>query len=520
MTNLTQQQFEIKVLQNRNGKGFYFTDPYFYTLALLGVDGPFTQQQLLDIYKVYGDMATDKSWSKKVVKMKDLKFVSQKNINIRKRDGMQFNFVEITENGMDFLKDTRFLNGTAKIRNASTGDHTIAIRQVVVDVLKVIAGTQELGGKYVSQNTVFPVRKYDSTEKPSQIFKYYQDSKSEMIETVPVFRVKTKEEVATAKSNFVTSLNPYNTPSIRDSGIIPDWIFKLKNHLFHVEVDSGKQSFEKKSGKEEVGEEKQTTIKQKIEKYKELAEQLPNFNHQAVFVSIDDSITTRKYFGNRTTRIRNLKDGIGELILNDSPSNLKVSVISLERAKEFFKWAFLEVLGLGVSEMKKLNAAINFMHKSSTYPFDIKIVKRESMKDWDIQVEKDFMETPYLVSAFFENLKLKDDQKKHKIVHHNIVPLAVKEGEALTFTKINKYSELFRNQVINKAKLLLIYDTKECLEQDVLHAVPKRNKLQNPLYQKVLLLPLDEWEKGNHYFYGLDQKPLSESELLDFLDKH
>ncbi|WP_448897217.1 hypothetical protein [Cytobacillus pseudoceanisediminis] len=519
MTTLKKQEFEIKVLQNRNGKGFYFTDPYFYTLALLGVDGPFTQQQLLDIYKIYGDMATDKSWSKKVVKMSDLKFVSQKNINIRKRDGMQFNFVEITENGMDFLKETGFVNKAAKIRNNSTGDHTIGIRQVLVDVLNVIAENKELGGKYVTQNTIFPISKYDTTEKPLNVYRFYQDEKLGVNDNIRFFN-KTKEEIVSAKANFVTSLNSYATSNFKDIGLFPDWVFQFKKNLFHVEVDSGKQSFEKKSETADVvGEAKQTTIKQKVEKYFEIAEKLPNHKHHAVFVLLDDSVTTKKYFGNRTTRIRNLKDGIGELLIKDAPANLKVSVISLERAKDFFSTYFLSVLETEKEDLKRLNAAINFMNRSSMYPYDMKIIKKDNMKDWDVEVNKDIMKTPFLISSFYKNLKLKEEQKKLSLVHHNIVPIMVKEGDVLTYAKINHYSKMFREQVFKKTKLLLIYDTKKNMEQDVLHTVPKRNKLENLIYQKVLLMPFDEWEKSNHNFYGIDQKAISASDLLDFLDK-
>lgn len=519
MTILKRQEFEIKVLQNRNGKGFYFTEPYFYTLALLGVDGPFTQQQLLDIYKIYGDMATDKSWSKKVVKMSDLKFLTQKNINIRKRDGMQFNFVEITENGMDFLKETGFVHKAAKIRNNSTGDHTIGIRQVLIDVLKVIAEYEELGGKYVTQNTIFPIGKFDTNEKPDNVFRFYQDEKLGVNDTIRLFH-KTKEEISSAKTNFVTSLNSYATSIFKETGLFPDWVFQLKRNLFHIEVDSGKQSFEKKSDVvDAVGEAKQTTIKQKIEKYFEIAEKLPNHKHHAIFVLLDDSITTKKYFGNRTTRIRNLKDGIGELLIKDVPANLKVSVISLERAKDFFSTHFLNVLETEKQDLKRLNAAIKSLNRSSIYPYDMKIIKRANMEDWDVEVKKDIMKTPFLISSFYKNLKLKEEQKKLSLVHHNIVPVVVKEGDVLTYTKINQYSKMFREQVFKKTKLLLIYDTKKSMEQDVLHTVPKRNKLENPLYQNVLLMPLDEWEKGKQNFYGIDQKTLSASDLLDFLDK-
>lgn len=516
MTTLKKQEFEIKVLQNRNGKGFYFTDPYFYTLALLGVDGPFTQQQLLDIYKIYGDMATDKSWSKKVVKMSDLKFVSQKNINIRKRDGMQFNFVEITENGMDFLKETGFVNKAAKIRNNSTGDHTIGIRQVLVDVLNVIAENEELGGKYVTQNTIFPISKYDTTKKPLNVYRFYQDEKLGVNDNIRFFN-KTKEEIVSAKANFVTSLNSYATSNFKDIGLFPDWVFQLKKNLFHIEVDSGKQSFDKKSETADVvGEAKQTTIKQKVEKYFEIAEKLPNHKHHAVFVLLDDSVTTKKYFGNRSTRIRNLKDGIGELLIKDAPANLKVSVISLERAKDFFESNLFDVLKITEKEdLKRMNAAVNNLHKSVDYQYYMSIIKSNDMAAWGIQVNNIDIEIPYVFSAYHEVLK-----KEERRFHHMLIPVIANEGETIVTTKLNKYNKMINNSVFVKTKILLIYKTKESMEKDILLAVPKRNKLDNPLYQKVLLMPLDEWENGNHTFYGLDQKPFSSNDLDVFLLKN
>ncbi|MDQ0246500.1 hypothetical protein J2S09_004104 [Bacillus fengqiuensis] len=502
--------FEIKLMTNHNGKGFYFTDPYFYTLALLGLDGPFTQQQILDIFTLFGDIH-EKSWSKKIVKLKNIKLLTQKKQNIRKRDGMLFNFVDITERGLDFLKFTGFVNKGITKRHTSFSDHTLGIRQVVVDILKVIAETKDLGEGYVTRNTLFKIQKKSMKTKPERFYKIHQDELDGNSHSIHLFR-ENKKEIQMAKTRYVTSHNPYTVKLV--DGLIPDWIFQLRKDLFHIEIDSGKQSFETLIGEDgnEIEKGTQTTIKEKILKYIELAKVKPLFNHRAVFILLDDSVTTKKHFGNRSTRIRNLKENIGEVISREAPQNLEVFVISLERTKDFFKKMLLRALKEQETD-STIVTALEALNKSTEFPYIPTIVDNADFHSWDILVQNITTPTPYIFS-------LSSIKTEKKLYEHMLIPVVAMEGEVLSKYKMDQYVDMIENATFIKSKVLLIYQHRDSMEHDILQSIPKRNRMSNKYFKNILLMPLDEQRDGtivNQNLYTLDMKSLDLVQLSEFL---
>ena len=119
------------------------------------------------------------------------------------------------------------------------------------------------------------------------------------------------------------SIHPWKVPYIDKHSkedeklVIPDWIIKKGNKYLNIEMDTGSESL--------------STLKEKVKRYMNLAEQKPNQKHVVLFVLLDESFTTRQKYGDRTVRVGNVKQSL----INTKGiegSNLDVYVVSLSNA--------------------------------------------------------------------------------------------------------------------------------------------------------------------------------------------
>lgn len=102
--------------------------------------------------------------------------------------------------------------------------------------------------------------------------------------------------------------------------IVPDWIIKGKSSPYvYIEMDTGSEQL--------------SDLKEKLSRYKKLANIQSNMAHTLLLVSLDDSFSTRHFFGDKLRRTANMKQKLLEEQIGDL-SNLEVYVIPLRRSSQ------------------------------------------------------------------------------------------------------------------------------------------------------------------------------------------
>lgn len=307
--------------------------------------------------------------------------------------------------------------------------------------------------------------------------------------------------------------------------LIPDWIFQVKDQYFYIEVDTGSEKVKSARDKSNylVNKFDTKSIEGKLYRYDEIIQEQKkkteekgkqyNKSHHVIFALLDDSraVITTQIHSDKKTRIANLKHEIA-FMDNFSNWNMKVSVIGMKRYFPLMKKLYQQAV-------KKSEDTINYyevlkmMHSEGFAP-----------KEWG---------TYFITAENFSKVKLPIHHpieglymfiKKSNKHDQNIIPVFVQEGNVEDMEKVAYLTvPVEKGEFKTEAKILVIYETKEELENDVLRKTKNiyTNKFTGAQVDNngmktddLLLIAIDELKAGKLAVYSADKQVITPHRLF------
>lgn len=513
---------KVYYLLSKEKRRIELTRTDIHALLFLNEQGVLSQPQFHEFYCLLKPMALE-AFRRKMNRWSKANIVNKRKEKMV--NGYEIAIIELTIAGQTILKKLGYLkeDENLKYQARSNLDHTLAIKQSIIEFLKNASLVDPFyiadGGKYIipfgedADNYQF--------DKPILIFKKQNFG----IDLIPPFEKITKynqEWIDKSKNTGVLqSLIPQDFPTANEIGLTPDWVFKIKDTFFYIEVDSGSEKIKTKRDHSNAILDKRDvkSIEGKLYRYDELAKSDITHKHKVLFALIDDSeaVITTGIHSNKDTRIANLKH---EIAYMDQYQDWEVDVY-VTGMKRFN--ALVEALYIELFDNEKEDVVTQY---KNLFVSLVKFGLKPTWTNTKFSLVRDYNSRSINTSNlnYIPDVIFRFFQEGGNQYEQYFVPLFVREGnvkdmEILAYYTIPVEKGIFKYN----AKILAIYQTKEELENDILRKTKKisSNKLTKEKVDNngmdtdyIVFVAADELSDGVLRIYNADKEIIEPSQLF------
>jgi hypothetical protein len=472
-------EFKVKYITDSNDKGVYLTDSDMHLLLFLYEQRLLAQTQLYEFYKLFHQPMTYNAFCNRLARLDEHKIIRRTRYELVRKSGLFLYLVEISPIGTELLYNAGYLNKKIWNKAAKTNvEHTLGIKQSVLEAFKIKANQQGYllggGGEYLyifdperiereilstglstRQKALKLYKNDDIGQNPLTPRERSENALLERREGILIsysytdYRREIEEQIR-ADENKTDEIKKKEIEEIRK--LVPDWILKQNTNTYDIEFDTGT--------------EKVSTIQNKIENYISL-NRIDKQDHTVLFISLDNSITTRTVSDIQTARLSDIKRQLMiETSLRDE--NLNVYVFPLERTS-----AVMQRLlnGTYIGEKR----AITLFYNQVKTQYNVKPTNMEILKKLGVyRIQFDDYRISYALYV---------EQKEPFL----ILPFYLKEGDIRSMDKFCYFIEkVYALELPYGTRVVGIYETKEEMENDI-----QRIEVDN-YHQVVLLYNLED----------------------------
>jgi hypothetical protein len=502
------------------------------TLLFLNEQSILSQPQLYEFYSFFTNIS-DAAFRRKMNRWNDANIINKRKVKME--NGYELAIIELTVAGQSILKKLGYLNEDEKLKYQAKSnlDHTLAIKQSVIEVLRNVSDIDPFyiadGGKYI-----IPFREgynEDELEQTAIIFK----NKNFGSDFIPPFKSKySSDDIEKFKKNgVVQSFVPQDFEHIKEhfgkgnlvdiSGLKPDWIFKVKDTFIYIEVDSGNEKIKTKRDHTNTIIEKHDvkSIEGKLYRYEQLAKSDREHNHKVIFALMDDSdvVITKNIHSNKDIRIANLKHEIAHM--NDyNDWKIEVYVTGMKRFYTVFEAVYLEL----INNIKSYNYEVY----KKTFITLIKAGLKPNWKNLKFTVvAKHFYPALGILANnlnFIPDFLFRYYQDSGDKYEQYFIPVFIREGSVKDMERLAYYTIPTANGRFKyNAKILALYERREELFNDVIRKTKKvnTNKITREIVDNngmdidnIVFAAIDEISNGKLLLYNANKKQIDKSQLF------
>lgn len=502
-------------------------DHDIHTLLFLNEQGMVSQPQLFQFFILLKDMQ-EAAFRRKMNRWDDANIIQKQKYRIQ--NGHEIALISLTNQGQTILKKLGFIpeKDVLKYKPKSNIDHTLAIKQTVIEMLKIASQHTDFyfaeGGKYLIALNPNGIR--FNVNKPIWIYKR-QNTGTDIIPEFHPFGDYNNDKILNIfkeKGGVFTSYVPKMFEET--TNLIPDWVFQVKDHYFYIEVDTGTEKV--KSPRDQsnylIDKFDTSSIEGKLYRYDDMVKKqkeqakeegkVYNKSHHVIFALLDDSraVITTQIQSKKDTRIANLKHEIS-FMDHFSEWNIEVSVVGLKRFSALMKKLHQQTVEQSKKNGKNYYEILEMMCSEGIAPEGWMTNFITPDKFSKVQLP-----THYSIEGMYIFLK------KANRLDQYMIPVFVREGNVEDMEKIDYLTiPVEQGKFKTDAKILAIYETKEELENDILR------KTQNIYTHKftgeqvdnngmktdnLLFIALDELKAGELSIYTADKKAINPYQLF------
>lgn len=500
-----------------------------YALLFLNEQGILSQPQFYEFYSLLKHI-NEAAFRRKMSRWDNANIIQKSKEKMQ--NGYEMAIITLTPAAQTILKKLGYLGNGEKLKYQAKNnlDHTLAIKQSVIEFLKIASQTVPFyisdGGKYV-----IPIGAENDTEELEQpiiIFKK-QNFGNDCIPSLKSLSKYNATFIERHKTlGVLQSFVPQNFIHIKEqlgdkTGLKPDWIFKVKNTFIYIEVDSGSEKIKTKRDHTNAIIEKHDvrSIEGKLHRYEELAKNDREHNHIVIFTLLDDSnvVITKNIHTNKDMRIANLKHEIAHMN-GYKDWKIDVYVTGMKRYSSVVDALYIE-----------LNDNIKTDTLEVYKEAYISLVKAGLKPNWKnlkfMVVSKDHYRTCGITANnlnFIPDFLFRYYQDTENKYEQYFIPVFIREGkvkdmERLAYFTIPTADGRFKYN----AKILALYTTKEELFNDVIRKTKKvnTNKITKEIVdnngmdiENIVFAAIDEIAKGKLFLYGANKNRIEKSQLF------
>ncbi|MBK3497176.1 hypothetical protein JFL43_20560 [Viridibacillus sp. YIM B01967] len=459
---MTTKEFKVHFIYNSKGNRVELGYPEIQTLLFLNEHAFLSQPQLFEFYS-FVQTINQASFRKKTSKWLEAGLIKKKTEPLQ--NGHSVVIISLAGAGLTVLKKLGYIheNSRTKTPGSSNIDHSLAIRQIALDVIynhriRTNAQIYLVKGLYVIG--IQPNLFFNTLTEPVLIYK-----SKHLGEDYLSHFIKYDNPITDYKSTLLTSINPYRDKD-EHTEVVADWLFKVEGQYLHVEVDCGNEQIRKsKNAYDTSFEGKLSRLQPQIEK-KEIAAS----NYHVLFVMVDnrDGVALTLRQPTRVTRIANVKQEIARFT-NYNEWDYEINIIRFSRAKEFL-WNYL----------RKITEPANDEHHEITQLIDVFMQKKElHFEDWEfnfITKEKIIQNGTFPRDGYIPEKTLLYLHPIHSSIQL-ILPFFMEEGNVKKAEQLAALADAINSgQYGNRlTKILVIYPN----ESELFHDIPRKHQRQS-----------------------------------------
>ncbi|PLT33647.1 hypothetical protein [Bacillus sp. V5-8f] len=498
-----------------------------HALLFLNEQSILSQPQFHEFYSLLKHIS-EAAFRRKMSRWNNANIINKRKVKMK--NGYEMGIIELTNAGQSILKKLGYLKENEKLKYHATSnlDHTLAIKQCVIEFLKNVSHIDPFyiadGGKYIIP--FGEEDKNDELEQPIIIFKK-QNFGNDFIPPLkslakysPDFIEKYK------KSGVVQSFVPQDFIHIKEqlgdkTGLTPDWIFKVKDTFIYVEVDSGSEKIKTKRDHANTIIEKHDvkSIEGKLYRYQELAKNDTEHKHKVIFTLMDDSdgFITTNIHSNKDTRIANLKHEIAHM--DDYKDwGIDVYVTGMKRFFPITEGIYLELFDDEESDITN--------KYRDTFIALIKAGLKPNWRNTKYALVHDYKAHNISVNGlnYIPHFVYKFHQEEGNKYEQYFIPVFIRAGNVKDMEILAYYTVPIERRVFKyNAKILAIYETEEQLFNDVLRKTRKvtSNKISKEKVDNngmdtdnIVFVALDEISEGELRMYNFYKKVIDKSQIF------
>lgn len=525
--------------ENRNLKIYYYLAKSkkrriqlesidIYALLFLNEQGILSQPQFYEFYSLLKHIS-DAAFRRKMSRWDNANIIEKRKEKMQ--NGYEMAIINLTPAGQTILKKLGYLGMEEKLKYQARSnlDHTLAIKQSVIEVLKCISQKEPFyiadGGKYVIP---FKEDNYEDLEQPIIIFKK-QNFGNDLIPSLKSLSQYNATFIDKHKElGVLQSFIPQEFPHIKDqlgdrTGLIPDWIFKIRDTFLYIEVDSGNEKIKTKRDHTNTIIEKHDvrSIEGKLYRYEELARNDREHNHKVIFALMDDSdvVITKNIHSNKDIRIANLKHEIAHM-------------------NDYKDWR-IDVYVTGMKRLYKVVEAVYLELIDSIKSYSYEVYKKTFITLIRAGLKPNWIDLKFMVvsNKFYPTLGISTNslnfipdslfryyQDSGDKYEQYFIPVFIREGNVKDMERLAYYSIPTANGRFKyNAKILALYKRKEELFNDVIRKTKKVNtnkitkeKVDNNGMdiENIVFVAIDDISKGKLLLYNANKKQIHKCQLF------
>ncbi|EOR25781.1 hypothetical protein A499_03978 [Niallia nealsonii AAU1] len=499
-----------------------------YALLFLNEQGILSQPQFYEFYSLLKHIS-DAAFRRKMSRWDNANIIEKRKEKMQ--NGYEMAIINLTPAGQTILKKLGYLGMEEKLKYQAKSnlDHTLAIKQSVIEILKCISQKEPFyiadGGKYV-----IPFREDndEDLEQPIIIFKKqnYGNDFIPSLKSLSQYNatfIDRHRELGVPQSFIPQEFTLINKQLGDKTGLIPDWIFKIRDTYLYIEVDSGNEKIKTKRDHTNTIIEKHDvrSIEGKLYRYEELAKNDREHNHKVIFALMDDSdvVITKNIHSNKDIRIANLKHEIAHM--NDyNDWKIGVYVSGMKRFYTVFEAVYLEL----INNIKSYNYEVY----KNTF---ITLIKAGLKPNWKnlkfMVVAKHFYPTLGISTNslnFIPDFLFRYYQDTEDKYEQYFIPVFIREGNVKDMERLAYYTIPTANGWFKyNAKILALYERKDELFNDVIRKTKKvnTNKITREIVDNngmdidnIVFAAIDEISNGKLLLYNANKKQIDKSQLF------
>ena len=459
---MSNSKFKIHFIYNSKGQRIELGYAEIQTFLFLNEHSFLSQPQLYNFFS-FVQLIHPASFRKKTSSWLNAGLIKKKSMYLH--NGHSVVIISLTNSGLNVLKKLGYVKQTVKFKapslKSSTIDHSLAIRQIALDVITHHRNTTR-AQLYLVKGQYFvgiqPDLFFRDLSKPVFLFKSQKFGHDDLGDFKPY------NPILNYKDTLLTSINPY---TLRETEVIADWLFEIKGHYLHLEVDSGFEQIRKSQKPQDTSfEGKLSRLQPQLQKMK-----INSQKYHVLFVMINnrqDAILTKNH-PPRSTRVANVKQEIARFS-DFNQWQFEMYVIQFSRVPYFLKNFFIKITEPREDASLALCSILDALMKKKQLQF----------AEWELDsIDKDviienkiFHQDGYIPDMTYVF------QHRSNFAEQYIIPFLLEEGDvrlaeqlAIIAARLNRgaYAGLL-------TKILVIYPTTDQLKNDVLRKTSSNSK--------------------------------------------
>lgn len=459
---MTTKEFKVHFIYNNKGQRVELGYAEIQTLLFLNEHSFLSQPQLYEFYS-FVHSVHPATFRKKTSKWLEAGLIKKKSISLQ--NGHSVVIISLAGAGLTVLKKLGYVKETARVKPPSQSniDHSLAIRQVVLDVIanhRKRTGSQIYLAKSLYVIGIQPDVFFKTLTEPVILYKSKQLGEDRLN------HFKRYDTVQNFEDTFFTSINPYREKN-EHTEVVADWLFEFQGKYLHLEVDCGNEQIRKSKNIHDTSfEGKLSRLQPQLQK-----QGLDSSNYHVLFVMVDnreDAVLTQNH-STHLTRIANIKQEIARFS-EFKQWEFEMYVIQFSRAKGFLKDFFRKITEPTLDEVNLTDQLMVAFHQKKELQFS----------DWEFYfLEKDdtLKDTSFFKDGYIPEKTLVYKNIKYK-TNQFLIPFFMNEGNVKIAEQLAILAERVNKGYYggSNTKILVIYPTTGELAYDVLRKIKKNSK--------------------------------------------